>query len=241
MTSRFYCPQVLNPGATVELPADAAHHALKVLRVGAGETAILFDGRGGQWSATLQPAGKRLYAVLDAFADTDREAPLAITLVQGLPAADKMDFVVQKAVELGVAAIHPVTAKRSLIRLSGERAQRRVAHWNAVVVSACEQCGRNRVPLVAPMVDLPQYLGNTRAQNALRLICVPHGGKRLRDWPAPAAASLLVGPEGGFEDSEVKAALAAGYEPVSLGPRVLRTETAGPAALAAIMSLWGDF
>lgn len=241
MTPRFFCPQPLHPGATVELPAEAAHHALKVLRVGAGDTAILFDGHGGQWTASLQPHGKHLHARLDTFSDIDHEPPVRVTLVQCLAAADKMDFVVQKAVELGVTAIQPVAAKRSVIRLSGERMERRVTHWNAIAVAACEQCGRNRVPQVAPIVDLPQYLGATSAQNEPRLICLPQGGQRLREIPTPAAVTLLIGPEGGFEESEVLAAKAAGFVPASLGPRVLRTETAGPAALAAIMSLWGDF
>ena len=249
MIPRFYCPfplhPSLHPGGVVELPEQAAHHALKVLRVGAGETAILFDGTGGQWSARLEPAGKRLHAHLDAFEDTDREPPLAVSLLQCLPAADKMDFVVQKAVELGVAAIQPLAAKRSILRLSGERMERRVAHWNSVAVAACEQCGRNKVPLVAAIFDLPQYLAAKNAQNGLRLIGLPQGGVRLREVPPPAAdnnaVSILIGPEGGFEDGELKAATVAGFIPVSLGPRVLRTETAGPAALAAIMSLWGDF
>jgi 16S rRNA (uracil1498-N3)-methyltransferase len=163
-----------------------------------------------------------------------------VTLVQCLPAADKMDFVVQKAVELGVSAIQPVAAKRSVIRLSGERMERRVAHWQNVAVAACEQSGRNVVPTVAPIFDLPQYLGHACEQNELRLICLPSGGVRLRDLDTPARLTVMIGPEGGFEESEVKAALAAGFQPLGLGPRVLRTETAGPASLAAIMSLWGD-
>jgi 16S rRNA (uracil1498-N3)-methyltransferase len=241
MIPRFHCPFPLHPGATVELPAEAAHHALKVLRVGAGDTAILFDGRGGQWSASLQPQGKHLLAKLESHAPVDHEAPLHITLAQCIPAADKMDFVVQKAVELGVAAIQPVAAKRSVIRLSGERMERRVAHWNAIAVAACEQSGRNRVPAVAPILDLAQYLATASAQNGPHLICVPQGGQRLREFPAPDRVSLLIGPEGGFDESELLAATAARLQPVSLGPRVLRTETAGPAALAAMMTLWGDF
>jgi 16S rRNA (uracil1498-N3)-methyltransferase len=241
MIPRFHCPFPLHPGATVELPTEAAHHALKVLRVGAGDTAILFDGQGGQWSATLQPQGKHLLAKLDAHSAIDREPPVRITLAQCIPAADKMDFVVQKAVELGVAAIQPIAAKRSVIRLSGERMERRVAHWNAIAIAACEQCGRNRVPTVAPILDLAQYLAVSRAHNGPRFVCLPQGGQRLREWPAPSGASLLVGPEGGFEESELLAIAAAGLQTISLGPRVLRTETAGPAALAAIMALWGDF
>lgn len=242
MIPRFFCPFPLHPGAHVELTAEAAHHALKVLRVGAGDTAILFDGRGGQWQATLQPAGKALRATLDSFDDADREPALDLTLVQALPASDKMDFVVQKAVELGVRRIQPVAAKRSVIKLAGERAERRVEHWRNVAIAACEQSGRNQVPSVAPILDLPQYLGIAAQQNGMRLICAPGVAARLRDLAAPEGPlSLLIGPEGGFEDGEILAARAAGFHAIGLGPRVLRTETAGLGAVAAMMALWGDW
>ncbi len=242
MIPRFFCPFPLHPGATVELAAEATHHALKVLRVGAGDTAMLFDGRGGQWRATLHPAGKALRATLEEFDDADREPPLALTLVQALPAGDKMDLVVQKAVELGVGRIQPVAAKRSVIRLSGERATRRVEHWRNIAVAACEQCGRNRIPAVAPILDLPQYLGAAARENGLRFVCLPGVAGSLRDVAAPTApVSLLIGPEGGFEESEVLALRAAGFHAISLGPRVLRTETAGLGAVAAMMALWGDW
>ena len=242
MIPRFFCPFPLHPGATVELAAEAAHHALKVLRVGAGDTAILFDGRGGQWSATLNPVGKALRATLNEFDDSDCEPPLALTLVQALPASDKMDLVVQKAVELGVRHIQPVTAKRSLVRLAGERATRRVEHWRNIAIAACEQSGRNRVPAVSPILDLPQYLGVAAQENGLRFVCAPGATASLRDMKAPAVpVSLLVGPEGGFEEGELLAARAAGFHAIGLGPRVLRTETAGLGALAAMMALWGDW
>ncbi len=242
MIPRFFCPFPLHPGATVELAAEAAHHALKVLRVGAGDTAILFDGRGGQWQATLHPAGKSLRATLDEFDDSDCEPPLALTLVQALPASDKMDLVVQKAVELGVCRIQPITAKRSLVRLSGERATRRVEHWRNIAIAACEQSGRNRVPAVAPILDLPQYLGHAAQENELRFVCAPGTAGSLREMKAPAVpVSVLVGPEGGFEEGELLAAQAAGFQPIRLGPRVLRTETAGLGAVAAMMALWGDW
>lgn len=248
MIPRFHVPFLLAPGATVDLPTEAAHHALKVLRVGAGDTAILFDGRGGEWLATLNPAGKGLRAVLREFFAIDREPELRINLVQCLPAADKMDFVVQKTTELGVARIQPVAAKRSVIRLSGERMERRVTHWTHIASAACEQCGRNRVPEVAPILDLPQYLSMATTHNDLRLICLPQDSGdsvRLRDLPslfqAPVTSiTLLVGPEGGFEESEIMAARVAGFRALSLGPRVLRTETAGPAAMAGLMAIIGD-
>ena len=242
MIPRFFCPFPLHPGATVELAAEAAHHALKVLRVGAGDAAILFDGRGGQWHAILQPAGKSLRATLVAFEEHDPEPQLVLTLVQALPASDKMDFVVQKAVELGVVRIQPVAAKRSVIRLSGERAERRVEHWRNIAIAACEQSGRNRVPSVAPILDLPQYLGIAARENALRFVCAPGVAGSLRDLGKPdVPVSLLIGPEGGFEDGELLAAHAAGFSPLRLGPRVLRTETAGLGAVAAMMALWGDW
>ena len=242
MIPRFFCPFPLHPGATVELAADAAHHALKVLRVAAGDTAILFDGRGGQWRATLNPAGKDLRATLEEFDDADCESPLALTLVQGLPSGDKMDLVVQKAVEMGVRRIQPVAAKRSVVRLSGERAERRVEHWRNIAIAACEQSGRNRVPAVATILDLPQYLGIAAQENALRFVCAPGVAVRLRDLPAPEGpVSLLVGPEGGFEEGELLAARAVGFRAIALGPRVLRTETAGLGAVAAMMALWGDW
>ena len=226
----------------MELPAEAAHHATKVLRMAEGDAVMLFDGRGGEWHGRLRRSGKAMTVVLESYDAVDRESPLRITLIQGLPAADKMDWIIQKAVELGVAAIRPVVAKRSVIRLSGERMERRVAHWQAVAVAACEQCRRNVVPEVPSLVDLPQFLSEARASDELRLVLAPGADCRLADLSRPSGpVTLLVGPEGGLEDGEVAAAKSAGFRAVSLGPRVLRTETAGPAALAAMMALWGDF
>ena len=242
MPPRFYCPVPLTPGARFDLPDEAAHHAGKVLRLAPGEEVIVFNGQGGEWHGRLEKAGRGLAVQLEAFVETDREPSLDITLVQCLPAADKMDWIVQKAVELGVSTIRPVVARRSVIRLSGERMERRVAHWQAVAVAACEQCQRNRVPAVAPLVDLSQFLAEAPAQNAMRMILAPGATRRLAELPAPSGpVALLVGPEGGFEDAELAAAAFAGFVPLVLGPRVLRTETAGMAALAAMMALWGDF
>lgn len=241
MIPRLYCPDPLPPGGLHELSADAAHHAVRVLRLGEGEVLRLFDGRGGAWNARIESLKPRVRVHLDGFDPEDLEPPLAVTLVQCLPAADKMDWIVQKAVELGVTAIQPVAARRSVVRLDGERAQRRLQHWQAVAVAACEQCGRNRVPVVAPLLDLPQYLARVGGENVGKWLLWPETPRRLRELEAPAAPLvLLVGPEGGLEEGEQTAALAAGFMPMGLGPRVLRTETAGLAALAAIMSFWGD-
>lgn len=247
MIPRFHCPPAactLAPGAQVELPAAAAHHAVKVLRMQAGDALILFDGEGGEWQAELAKVGpgRTARVALKAFVARECESPLAVTLVQALPAGDKMDWVVEKGVELGVAAIQPVAAKRSVIRLSAERMERRVAHWNQIARAACEQCGRNRVPAVAPVLDLPQYLALAKAQNALRLVLAPGAGAALRALPRPESPVIvMVGPEGGWEEGELQAARTAGFQALALGPRVLRTETAGAAALAAMQALWGDF
>jgi 16S rRNA (uracil1498-N3)-methyltransferase len=242
MSPRFHCPFPLASGALVDLPDEAAHHATKVLRLVEGDAVILFDGRGGEWTGRLGRVGKAVTVQLTEFAAVDRESPLLVTLAQGLPAADKMDWIMQKGVELGVAAFRPLASRRSVIRLAGERLERRVAHWQAVAVAACEQCGRNRVPPVAPLVDLPHFFGEPRADRELRLILAPGAACRLSALPRPdGPVTLLVGPEGGFEAGELAAAQLAGFQPISLGPRVLRTETAGLATLAALMALWGDF
>jgi 16S rRNA (uracil1498-N3)-methyltransferase len=242
MIPRFHCPFPLAPGAHVDLPPEAAHHAIKVLRMNDGDEVTLFDGRGGEWIGRLHRVGKGVAVALESFDDTDREPPLAITLVQGLPAADKMDWIIQKSVELGVAAVRPVACRRSVIRLSGERMERRVAHWQSVAIAACEQCRRNRVPAVSLLVDLPQFLGETPGDNGMRLILAPAAEQRLAELPRPTGpVTMLIGPEGGFEEGELAAVASAGFQAVSLGPRVLRTETAGIAALAAMMALWGDF
>ncbi|MBA3034267.1 MAG: 16S rRNA (uracil(1498)-N(3))-methyltransferase [Gammaproteobacteria bacterium] len=246
MIPRFHCPFPLAPGAQVDLPEAAAHHAIRVLRLKEGAPLILFDGRGGEWQATIVGAGgtasRMMRVALQSFDATDRESPLQITLAQGLPSGDKMDWVVEKSVELGVAAIQPVAAKRSVIRLSGERMDRRITHWNNIASAACEQCGRNQVPVVAPVLDLPRYLAQTKGQNTLRLLLSPDTGIALHELAKPSTPLVtLIGPEGGWEEGEMLAAQAAGFQPIRLGPRILRTETAGAAVLAAMQAIWGDF
>ncbi len=250
MIARFYCSATevaLAPQQRVVLPAAQAHHALKVLRLRVGDALVLFDGSGGEYPACIEDAGRQVVVRLEDRQARECESPLPVTLVQGLPGGDKMDWVVQKAVELGVAAIQPVQTKRSVVRLQGERALKRQAHWQQVAVSACEQSGRNRLPEVKALLDLPKYL-TAQAQEAasstapLRLLLSPHQGQTLSSLPRPAGAViLLIGPEGGLEADEEALACTLGFVPVNLGPRVLRTETAGLAALAALMALWGDF
>ncbi len=238
---RFFCPGPLVPGAVLALPEGAAAHAARVLRLVAGDALTLFDGRGGEYAARIAAVRKSgVDAEVLAFHERECESPLAIRLVQALQAGDKMDLTVQKAVELGVAAIQPVASRRSVVRLDGERAVRRVAHWQGVAASACEQCGRNRVPDVAAIEPLDRWLARP-AEAPLRLMLSPEAGLTLQALPPARSLELLIGAEGGLDPREVAMAEAAGFVGVRLGPRVLRTETAGLAALAAIQTLWGDF
>lgn len=242
MIPRFHCPDLrADPGETVPLPEAAAHHAGRVLRLKTGDAVTLFDGRGQAWQAELTQVGREVLALVRSIGAGIAEPALHITLVQALPGGDKMDWVIQKAVELGVTAIQPVAAKRSVVKLHAERALKRAAHWQEVAVSACEQCGRNGVPPILPLLDLSQYLTLPTLDNEQRFLLAPSGGNRLREMPAPAGGvTLLIGPEGGFDEGEENMAQRAGFAPLLLGPRVLRTETAGLAAIAAMMALWGD-
>jgi 16S rRNA (uracil1498-N3)-methyltransferase len=202
---------------------------------------VLFDGRGGEYPAHIERIERdRVMAVLGAWAEVERESPLAITLVQALQAGDKMDFTIQKAVELGVRHIVPVESRRSVLRLAGERAAKRVAHWQGVVASACEQCGRNQVPLVAPLEKLENWLARP-APGVLRLMLAPDAERTLASIRPAGEVQLLIGAEGGLDPQEMIAAKSAGFQAVRMGPRILRTETAGLAALAAMQVLWGDF
>lgn len=238
---RFYLDQTLAPGARFSLPPGPARHAARALRLAAGDVITLFDGRGGEYAARIERIQRDEVAVsVGAFTDVERESCLHIVLAQGISSGERMDYTLQKAVELGVAAIQPIAAKRSVVKLAGERSERRVAHWQAVVAAACEQCGRNRVPPVAAPLSLADWLATPRAGRLLFLS--PSAATRLADLPAPTATdSLVAGPEGGFEGDELAALEAVGAISIRLGPRVLRTETAALAALAAMQTLWGDF
>ncbi|MBC2729652.1 16S rRNA (uracil(1498)-N(3))-methyltransferase [Thiobacillus sp.] len=238
---RFYLDQPLAPGARFNLPAGPARHAVRALRLAVDDAITLFNGRGGEYAARIERIQKDEVAVsVTGFADIERESRLRVRLAQGISSGERMDYTLQKAVELGVAAIQPIAAKRSVVKLAGERADKRVAHWQGVVASACEQCGRNQVPVVAPPMTLANWLGQHEAGRLLFLS--PTAEARLADLPSSTTQDWLVaGPEGGFEADEIAALHAAGAVPVRLGPRVLRTETAALAALAAMQTLWGDF
>ena len=237
---RLYCDLPLSPGAEIVLPEAAARHALTVLRLQLGDPLRLFNGAGGEYSASLVAANKReARARLIEFHAAERESPLAITLALGISAGERMDYSLQKATELGVSAIVPLATERSVVKLAGERADKRLQHWQHVVIAACEQCGRNRVPAVAPVQKLFAYLAALERNQRLLLLSPDAATPLKRVLPATSVV-LLIGAEGGLAPSEYQAAVASGFEPVSLGPRVLRTETAPVAALAVLQALWGD-
>ena len=232
---------MLAAGARVALPEAAAHHAARVLRLDTGAAVTLFDGLGGEYPGVIAVNSRAVEIKLEVNDPVERESPLAIELVQGLSSGDRMDFTVQKAVELGVTAIHPVISERSVVKLSGERAEKRVLHWQQIAIAACEQCGRNRVPTVVGIQSLDHFLAACLAEGGgtLRWLLSPRAENALRTMARPGTAvQLLIGPEGGFSDGEEAATRAAGFTAVSLGPRVLRTETAALGALAAISALW---
>lgn len=231
----------LQPGATVALPEDARAHLTRVLRLREGDPVVLFNGDGHDYPARLIGAGPRASAeILAREPALAAEAALTITLVQALARGEKMDWIIQKATELGVARIVPVVTQRSEVRLDGERADRRLAHWRKVAIGACEQCGRARVPEIAPPRSLHAAI-ETLAE-PLRIALDPDGDGRLADLPSSPASALAfaVGPEGGFDDHELAAFGRAGWRRLRLGARILRTETAGMAAIAALLALAGD-
>jgi 16S rRNA (uracil1498-N3)-methyltransferase len=242
LTPRFFCPPPLIAGADVALPPGTGHHAVRVLRLKEGDALLLFDGEGGECAARLiRIDGSTVLARIGERRSVERESPLAVTLVQGLAAADRMDYAIQKAVELGVAAIVPVMAARSVARVEGERARRRAEHWRQIVVAACEQCGRNRLPAIHAPCDFSKWL-RAPSTAVSRLLLAPDAGRSLGELDRPdGAIELLVGPEGGFTPDESAAAVAAGFHLVRLGPRILRTETVASTALAAMNALWGDW
>jgi 16S rRNA (uracil1498-N3)-methyltransferase len=238
MVPRFYVDAPLRAGSVCTLPEDSAHHAVHVLRLREGEEVTLFNGRGGEYAARIASM-QRLKISIDLLQHRaiERESPLRVTLVQGVSAGERMDSTVRKAVELGVAEVQPVLATRSVARPKGERAEGRRGHWQKIAIAACEQCGRNRIPEVRPLVSLQDYRA---AGNGTKILLSPQAKLRLSETPKSSAYILAAGPEAGFTAEEEAALAAAGFVPASLGPRVLRTETAAVAALAALNALRGD-
>lgn len=238
---RFYVDFALSPDSVVKLPDDVVRH-LNVLRVKNTEEIVLFNGNGKAYPALPEVLEKRRASVRILREEaTDNESPLNITLVQAVSSAERMDFTLQKSVELGVAEIRPVISERCVVRLSGERAEKRVARWQEIVVSACEQSGRNIVPKVLPLTTYAQALQQL-PQETTKLLMSLNRAQKLSDvQPQSGKVVFMVGPEGGWTEKEEQQAFDAGFQSVTLGKRVLRTETASLAAIAAIQTLWGDF
>lgn len=236
---RFFVDQPLVAGTTIRLPDEVAHHARRVLRLRRGDAIVLFNGRGGEYRGTLLGDVDAPAARIDAYDPVERESPVELTLVQALVAADKLDWIVEKAVELGAARIVVAASERSVVRLDGARAERRLRHWRALALAACAQCGRNRVPSVAYFASMPAALDAVGAVPS-RWLLLPAAAQPLAAALPTGRAAVAVGPEGGFSDAEVRYAERLGFAPARLGPRILRTETAGIAALAALQALAGD-
>ena len=236
---RFYCPTPLPLGAALDLPAAAARH-VQVLRMQPGDTLTLFNGEGGECSATVLRMGRSDVQVeVQAHHAIERENQRPVHLALGMPANDRMDWLVEKATELGVSSIQPLMTAHSVLRLKGERADKKVAHWNSVAAAACEQCGRNRVPTVHEVLDVQDWLRRAapglRAMLSLREGTLPLAGLLATQPPAENTPVVFFsGPEGGLAAHEEQAAISAGWVPVTLGPRTLRAETAPLAALAAL-------
>jgi 16S rRNA (uracil1498-N3)-methyltransferase len=255
---RFYNPANLQIGATVKLSDNAAAHATRVLRLEISDEIILFNGDGNDYTCAITSIKKNeVLAIVKSVVKITNESPLNITLLQGISSGDRMDYTIQKAVELGVTSIVPIITARSVVKLTNERAEKRLAHWQSVVHAACEQSGRAIIPQVAAPVQLSTWLqANTRAASgdakkksdeSIRILLNPIGALRLAELPKSAGnielrhVELLVGAEGGLSHSEIDTALSQGFQSVVLGARILRTETAALVAIAVMQTLWGDF
>ncbi len=244
---RFFLDASVHPGDVLTLPNDLARH-VQVLRLNPGDPLTLFNGQGGEYAARLVEVGRRSAVVeVGEFSAIDVEPPYEITLAQGVAGGDKMDWLIEKAVELGAARFVPLATARSVVRLTDERAARRRMHWQALVQAACEQCGRNRVPAVEAPSEFARWLEAmpaAAAEGELRLMLSPRAQLPFAALPAAApsaSVTLLIGPEGGLAPEEEDAAATRGFTALSLGPRVLRTETAGIAVLAALAARWGGW
>jgi 16S rRNA (uracil1498-N3)-methyltransferase len=236
---RLFAPVDLVLGAEIGLTGRAARHTA-VLRLRRGDAIMLFNGQGAEFAAELtRVAAGEVFARVMSRHDSGRESPLSIVLAQCVSSGDRMDLAVQKSTELGVSKIVPIASERSVVKLSRDRAEKRVVHWRNVVIAACEQCGRNRIPEVAEITGISDFL-DREASYGLRLLLAPDAGGNLKQLVPPQKVTLLVGPEGGLAAREREDAEQAGFIPVRFGPRVLRTETAPLAVVAAMQTLWGD-
>ncbi len=238
--TRVYVDAPLASGMRVTLQGSAAGHLTRVLRLRVGEALTVFNGAGGEYAASIEHAhaGRVAVAIAELRA-IERESPLTLTLAQGVSRGERMDLVVQKATELGASGLAPVLAERSVVRLTAQQAERRLNHWRAIAIAACEQSGRNRLPAIASPVPLKDFLRTS--DGSMRLLLSPAATATLADLPRLVSAiTVLIGPEGGLAEAEQEAAVAAGFKPVRLGPRVLRTETAAITALALLQREFGD-
>jgi 16S rRNA (uracil1498-N3)-methyltransferase len=239
-TNRVFVEEALTTDAHREIDGPAANHIARVLRLEAGDAITAFDGRGGEYEARIDAIRKdRVFLSVGAHRAIERESPLPITLAQGISRGERMDLVVQKATELGVRRIVPLLTERSVVRLDAKQSEAKRRHWRAIVVAACEQCGRNTLPEVALPQRLEALLGASDAA-LQRLVLSPLGERRLSELSCDGPLLILIGPEGGLSDAELTVARNAGFRAIRLGPRILRTETAALAALAAMQHQWGD-
>jgi 16S rRNA (uracil1498-N3)-methyltransferase len=239
--TRVYHDGPLEAGQFVPLNESSAHHLRNVLRLKAGQEIMLFNGMGGEYQARIHSIDKKsLTLEVIRYDAIDRESSLSITLVQGISKGQRMDFSIQKAVELGVDSIQPITTERCAVRQKGSRTDRKSTHWQGVIASAAEQSGRTRFPGLMESTSLNEYLKQT-PDSALKLVLDPLANDELCDLqPQGREVHLLIGPEGGLSDQEINTAKDAGFQPIKMGPRILRTETAGVAAIAVMQALWGD-
>jgi 16S rRNA (uracil1498-N3)-methyltransferase len=240
---RFFCPVPLPSSGLFELPPEAAHHAHRVLRLRVGDPVQIFDGEGNACDAAINSiSGKHVDLNIRKVCPAQKSAPLRIMLAQAMSSSEKMDWIVQKATELGAAEVQPVNTQRSVAKLSSERAEKRSEHWRGVVIAACEQSGRNDLLQVQAPLDLGHWLATQKVVPGSKFILLPDGAVALHAQAKPQGpVTLLIGPEGGFTADEALMAKQTGFLPVLLGPRVLRTETAALAGITALQTLWGDF
>lgn len=238
--SRLYCPQSLTAQATVALESEAAHYVGTVLRMRAGDHLTLFNGEDGEFSAVIIHADRKSVTVqlADPLAAT-ADPLLPIHLGLGISRGERMDYAIQKATEAGVTSITPLVTERCEVKIKGDRVDNRLKHWERVAISACEQSGRCRIPIVSAPVELSSWLQQERA--GASFVLDHRGSAGFPQQSSPEAVTLLIGPEGGLSEGEINAALASGFQAVRLGPRVLRTETAPVVAIAVLQQLWGDY
>lgn len=237
---RIYVDTPITANSTLNLDGATAHYLLKVLRMETGRELILFNGQGGEYSAVIESASKKnLTCSITHHCEREAESPLHTELAIGVSRGERMDWVLQKAAELGANRIVPIFAERTEVKLKGERLEKKMQHWQQILISACEQCTRNTLPELQPASSLSDYLKSSHAEQ--KFVLHHRTEKQLRDLAKPQSAALLIGPEGGLTEDEIQLAESQGFSPLALGPRVLRTETAPIAALSVLQFVWGDF